>query len=241
MIAFRRKKYDLIYILLPLVFLILILLSNALYFGCHIITLLILSTTMSLCGIIFRSHRVISKILFILYFPFYLYYSFSLAISAPICHDTLGGIFIPILGCWFHYILLSNLYHYLKKKNKYIRMIPVFAIYSIYLSVMYILSSQVISEMPALVLLCITLIAFVVFVCAKSVSLLWRYSCYWTFINSCFAVVISYPIVILPNHNIGFVLCSYLMSFSILSVRIIKEIANERNVLTMKLNIKSFS
>ena len=232
MIAFRRKRYDLIYMLLPLVFLVI--LFGALGFDRNIAILVAVTTIMSLCGIVYRNHRVYSRVLFILYFPFYLCYSFSIAFVAPICHDTLCGFLIPILGSWFHYILLSNLYHYIKKKHFYIRLIPVVVVFAIYLPVMFVLSAQVMSVIPALIMLSISLIAIVVFMRVKSLTTLWRYSCYFTFLNSCFAVVLSYFIVILPNHNIGFVLCSYLMSYSILSARIIKEIANERNVLILK-------
>ena len=239
MITFRKKKYDLFFILLPLVFLVL--LSGVLKFNSAIVVLFISTALLTLCSIVFRSHKRISRILFVLYFPFYLYYSFSLAISAPICHDSLCGLFIPIFGSWFHYILLSNLYHYIRKKNRYIRLIPVVAIFAIYLPVMYVLTTQVMPEVLALIMLGISLIALVVFMRVKSLTTLWRYSCYNIFFNSCFAVVLSYFIVILPNHNIGFVFCSYLMSYSILSVRIIKEIANESGILFAKISLVPFS
>lgn len=232
MIAFRKKKYDFVFILLPLVFLVL--LSNVLKFDSAIVVLFISTVLLTLCSIVFRSHKRKSRVLFVLYFPFYLYYSFSLAIFTPICHDTLGGLLIPIFGSWFHYILLSNFYHYIKKKNFYIRLTPVVVIFAIYLPVMFVLSAQAMSVIPALIMLSISLIALIVFLCVKRLTTLWRYSCYYTFLNSCFAVVLSYFIVILPNHNIGFVLCSYLMSYSILSAQIIKKIANDRNVLILK-------
>ena len=127
-----------------------------------------------------------------------------------------------------------SLYHY-------IRLIPVVAIFAIYLPVMYVLTTQVMPEVLALIMLGISLIALVVFMRVKSLTTLWRYSCYNIFLNSCFAVVLSYFIVILPNHNIGFVFCSYLMSYSILSVRIIKEIANERGILFAKISLVPFS
>ena len=106
---------------------------------------------------------------------------------------------------------------------------------------MFVLSTQVMPEVLALIMLGISLIALVVFMRVKSLTTLWRYSCYNIFFNSCFAVVLSYFIVILPNHNIGFVFCSYLMSYSILSVRIIKEIANERGILFAKISLVPFS
>ncbi len=237
MIVFRRKEYDLAFILLPLVFLIIT--SCTFTLDCYSAVLFILTTLMTLCGVAFRRHRKISRILFLLYFPFYLFYSISLALLAPICRISLG-VFIPLLGCFFHYFLLSNMYdRFLRKKIgckyiSYIKLIPVVLVYSIYLSIMFILSAQLLSEILAIIVLGISLFAFIVFICSKRDSKLCRLCCYWTFFNFCISVLLSYFIIVWPNPNIGFVLCSYMMSYAILSTRIVKEIANERHLLVVK-------
>lgn len=231
MIVFRKKIYDLVFISIPLI--ILTLLSYTLNISYCSVILFFSTILLTLFGILFRRHKKISKLFVLLYFFFFPYYSFSLAFMSPICHTTIG-VFIPLIGSFFHYMLLSNMYHYIKRNkiaSKYaysIKLIPVIVIYAIYLFVMFMLSSQAISEIPTLFMFSISLITFIIFLCNKSISILWKFSYYWTYVNFCFAVVLSFFIIAWPNPNFGFVLCSFLMSYSILSARIIKDIAKEK-------------
>ncbi len=55
MITFRKKKYDLFFILLPLAFLVL--LSGVLKFNSAIVVLFISTALLTLCSIVFRSHK----------------------------------------------------------------------------------------------------------------------------------------------------------------------------------------